>query len=324
MFISVAKGSRRPHSKDIFNQFPRFLFLFNPAILGIEATLRERRAMKHFFFIILLLYVYIGYAAGENIDTILVVGHAHPAYLDESVRVTYTMYGDKKGKLRLPQNIAPLKLILGPLYTTIHAGSTDNSPVIRTETSFLFQHPGAGNYTLAPAVWFAEDSLFYKLTNSVSIQVYDSYRPLEVAERDSVYTPSFLADFAKEPKNWKEVRIEGEIPSVVKAGVPFPVVYKFIYAYNGLRLMQVDAPNIPSKYIHKVYELPNQREVAVVSFQGEYRFCITLWKGELCYPEAGTQEWEGPSAVYVPRTMPWLRDTVKCAPCTIQVINNNL
>lgn len=278
--------------------------------------------MKHFFYILLLLYVYIGHAVGGNIDTMQIIGHAHPAYLDESVEVTYITYGDKQGKLHLPKNIAPLKLKLGPFTTTVYADSTTNSPVIRTETSFLFQHPGAGNYTLAPAVWFAEDSLFYKLTNSVSIQVLNEYCPLEVAERDSVYAPNFLADFAREPKRWKDVRIEGEFPSVVKAGVPFPVVYKFIYMYNGLRIMRIDAPDIPSKYIHKVYELPNQREVSVVSFQGKYCFCVTLWKGELCYPEAGEQEWEGPSAVYVPHILPWLRDTVKCAPCTIQVINN--
>lgn len=277
--------------------------------------------MKHLFYLVLLLYVYISRAAGGNIDTMRIVGHARPAYLDESVEVTYITYGDIRGRLHLPKNIAPLKLKLGPFITTVYADSTTNSPVIRTETSFLFQHPGAGNYTLAPAVWFAEDSLFYKLTNSVPIQVLNKYCPLEVEERDSVYAPSFLADFAREPKRWKEVRIEGEFPSVVKAGVPFPVVYKFIYMYNGLRIMRVDAPDIPSKYIRKVYELPNQRDVSVVFSQGEYRFCVTLWKGELCYPEVGEYEWEGPTAIYVPRTMPWLRDTVRCAPCTIQVIN---
>ena len=142
--------------------------------------------MKHLFYLVLLLYVYISRAAGGNIDTMRIVGHARPAYLDESVEVTYITYGDIRGRLHLPKNIAPLKLKLGPFITTVYADSTTNSPVIRTETSFLFQHPGAGNYTLAPAVWFAEDSLFYKLTNSVPIQVLNKYCPLEVEERVGV------------------------------------------------------------------------------------------------------------------------------------------
>lgn len=91
------------------------------------------------------------YAETVQTDTTRLHVASKPVPVGKPLRVSFTIYTNQKGDLKLPGDLKGLKLLLGPAVSR----PADTAATWTTYT-YIFHAPEAGFYLLEPAVWEGE------------------------------------------------------------------------------------------------------------------------------------------------------------------------
>lgn len=262
-----------------------------------------------------LLLIFPTVLLGEN--NIKLIGHTEPVYLNQLIRVDYTIQGNEDGELILPENLGEIKLLFGPTKSVLY----DSTKVVSQTTTYtcLFTFPKAGVYLLESAIWKSKLNSKIIKSEPLLLHVLPEYKPIKVLEKEesniknrdssNIFNEFFLTQ-------WNDnMRIVCEYPNLVKAGVPFYFRYILYFENFDFKINPIELPNIPLKYINNMFKLPSNRKVT----KKEDSYMITLWECELVYPEVGFQKIPSFSIICTQTLSPWNSDTIYCQPCTIQV-----
>lgn len=264
--------------------------------------------------LIWMLLIFPTVLLGEELK---LIGYAKPAYLNQAIRVDFTIQGNEEGELILPEDLGDIKLLSAPTVSV----SNDEAKVLRRTTTYtcLFTYPKAGVYLLESVIW--KSKLHNRIVKSepLLLRVLPEYEPVQVLdkeEKDKKYLDKSNVFYEFFLANWNEgMHLICEYPKTVKVGIPFRFRYVLCFQKFNFKINPIKSPNIPLKYILSLSNLPSQRKVT----RKNNSFMITLWECELSYPEVGEQKIPSFSVVCNQTESPWCRDTIYCQPCTIQV-----
>lgn len=197
--------------------------------------------------LIWMLLIFPTVLLGEELK---LIGYARPAYLNQAIRVDFTIQGNEEGELILPEDLGDIKLLSAPTVSV----SNDEAKVLRRTTTYtcLFTYPKAGVYLLESVIW--KSKLHNRIVKSepLLLRVLPEYEPVQVLdkeEKDKKYLDKSNVFYEFFLANWNEgMHLICEYPKTVKVGIPFRFRYVLCIQKFNFKINPIKSPNIPLKY----------------------------------------------------------------------------
>ena len=144
-------GNAKAWKRGISSRFSSHAF-FIPARFGNWGADKKRDVMKITRLLAVIIFSAANlYAGTAQTDTTRLHVASKPVPVGKPLRVSFTIYTNQKGDLKLPGDLKGLEILLGPAVSR----PADTAACWTTYT-YIFNAPEAGFYLLEPAVWEGE------------------------------------------------------------------------------------------------------------------------------------------------------------------------